>query len=309
MNPYPNIHPQADVQSKNFGQDTLVRQFCVVMPQAKIGSRCILGAGTYIGDHVVIGDDVIVQNGALLDGGLTVADGVNIGPKATFLAETSTPQSSTPKTVVHAGAQIGGNATILPGIDIGRGALVAAGAVVTRDVPSHAIVKGNPARITGYANDQPASASSQPAVHTEQHTIHGISFTRFTTATDLRGDLMVIDLERQIPFPVRRAFFVNKVPSHHVRGEHGHKECHQMLVCLQGSIMVSADNGAERSQWLLNHPGIGLHIHPMVWAAQYRYSQDAVLGVFASHPYDPDDYIRDYETFLDLVKLKGESHE
>ena len=73
--------------------------------------------------------------------------------------------------------------------------------------------------------------------------------------------------------------------------------------------MVSADNGLERGQWLLNQPGLGLHIHPMVWAAQYQYTDNAVLAVFASHPYDAEDYIRDYEDFLKLVKAKGGAHE
>jgi hypothetical protein len=118
---------------------------------------------------------------------------------------------------------------------------------------------------------------------------------------------MAADLARQVPFQVNRVFFITNVPSHHVRGEHGHKACHQLLVCLQGSIMVSADNGRERGQWLLNSPSVGLHIHPMVWAAQYQYSPNSVLCVFASHPYDPDDYIRDYEEFLQLTQQEGQS--
>ena len=131
----------------------------------------------------------------------------------------------------------------------------------------------------------------------------------FTTASDLRGDLMAADFTRQIPFPVNRAFFVTNVPSHHVRGEHGHKKCHQLLVCLQGSVMVSADNGRERDQWLLESPKLGLHIQPKVWASQYHYSQNSVLAVFASHAYDPADYLRDYEDFLNLIHTEGTLHE
>jgi hypothetical protein len=104
---------------------------------------------------------------------------------------------------------------------------------------------------------------------------------------------------------VKRAFFITHVPSHHVRGEHGHKECHQLLVCLQGSVTVAADNGSERGQWILNDPALGLHIHPKVWAAQYQYSPNSVLAVFASHEYDSNDYLRNYEEFLAIVQNKA----
>ena len=91
------------------------------------------------------------------------------------------------------------------------------------------------------------------------------------------------------------------VPSVETRGEHAHKACHQFLVCVRGSVNVVADDGRDRQEYVLDRPEKGLHLPPMVWGIQYKYSPDAVLLVFASHYYDADDYIRDYEEFRRLA--------
>lgn len=309
----PLINPLADVQSVDIGPRTRIWQYCVVLPGARIGADVNVCAHVFIENDVTVGDRVTIKCGVQLWDGITLEDDVFVGPNVTFTNDSFPRSMQRPaefaKTIVRCGASIGANATILPGISIGRSAMVAAGAVVTRDVPPHAIVKGNPARISGYVNDREPDGSSRTSDAAEPALIPGVSFVNFTTATDLRGDLMAADFTRQVPFPVKRAFFVTNVPSHHVRGEHGHKECHQLLICLQGSVMVSADNGKERNQWLLDRPGQGLHIHPMVWAAQYHYSENAVLAVFASHSYDANDYLRDYEAFVQLIQEKGADHE
>jgi dTDP-4-dehydrorhamnose 3,5-epimerase-like enzyme len=186
--------------------------------------------------------------------------------------------------------------------------MVAAGAVVTRDVPAYAIVKGNPARITGYVHEGNTERKQTDSAQSPVDPIAGTMECEFKKARDLRGELMVADLAKDIPFAVKRLFFIRHVPSQYVRGEHAHKECHQLLVCLQGTVHVAADNGDHRQEWVLNDPGKGLHLMPMVWAAQYKYSEDAVLAVFASHDYDPHDYIRDYEEFLTLHEMR-KSHE
>jgi UDP-2-acetamido-3-amino-2,3-dideoxy-glucuronate N-acetyltransferase len=91
---------------------------------------------------------------------------------------------------------------------------------------------------------------------------------------------------------------VYDVPTKELRGEHAHRRCEQLLVCVSGSVNVLCDDGEHRQEFVLDSPEIGLHIGPMVWGTQYRYTKDAVLMVQASLPYDPDDYIRSYDDFL-----------
>ncbi len=140
------IHPLSDVQSKNIGENTNIWQFCVVLPNAKIGSNCNICSHCFIENNVVIGDNVTVKNGVSIYDGITVEDGVFIGPNVAFCND-KYPKSKNKEfklepIIVKQGASIGANATILPGITIGEGALVAAGAVVTKDVPPNVIYKG-----------------------------------------------------------------------------------------------------------------------------------------------------------------------
>lgn len=307
------IHPLSDVQSQHIGADTRIWQFCVVLPGARIGSGCNICSNVFIENDVTVGDRVTVKCGVQLWDGIHIADDVFIGPNVTFTNDpfprSQKRLSEFARTIVNHGASIGANATILPGLSIGRAAMIAAGAVVTRDVPPYAIVKGNPARISGYTHDGVTAAPATTKEELFTTRMEGVSFVELTKASDLRGDLLVVELAQHIPFPVKRLFYVMNVPSHHVRGEHAHRECHQLLVCLQGSVTVTADNGIMREEWIIDRPDIGLHILPMTWAAQYRYTDNAVLAVFASHPYDAGDYIRDYEDFLKLVKGRGGAHE
>ncbi len=155
-----NIHPLSDVQSKHVGEGTRIWQLCVVLPDAKIGSDCNICANVFIENDVLIGDRVTVKCGVQLWDGIRIADDVFIGPNVT-LTNDAFPRSGKhpaayPVTTIDRGASIGANATILPGITVGREAMVGAGAVVTRDVPPYAIVKGNPARIAGYSTRRAA---------------------------------------------------------------------------------------------------------------------------------------------------------
>ena len=118
---------------------------------------------------------------------------------------------------------------------------------------------------------------------------------------DSRGNLSVGEFSRQIPFEPKRYFIVYQVPLHDVRGEHAHKCCHQFLLCLRGTITALADDGLHRQEFVLNHPNTGLYMPPMTWGAQYDYSSDALLLVFASHFYEAKDYIRNYDEFLASV--------
>ena len=145
------LHPLADVQSQNIGLGTKVWQFCVVLPEAKIGADCNICSHVFIENDVIVGDRVTVKCGVQLWDGLRVEDDVFIGPNVTFCNDKN-PRSKqhfevAPRTVLKKGASIGANATILPGIIIGEGAMVGAGAVVTKDVPEGVTVVGNPARV------------------------------------------------------------------------------------------------------------------------------------------------------------------
>lgn len=298
------IHPNALCESDDVGEGTRVWAFAHILPGARIGRDCNLCDGVFVEGDVVVGDRVTVKCGVQLWNGVRLHDDVFVGPNATFTNDpfprSRKPPATFAETVVEAGASIGANATILPGLRIGSGAMVGAGAVVTRSVPANAIVAGNPARIIGYADDHAAGPAAAVSVGDSDATpvrVHALPHF-----IDMRGALAVSEFARDLPFVPRRHFVVYDVPSQEIRGAHAHKRCHQFLICVHGSVNVMIDDGRNRQEIVLDSPTLGVHLPPMVWAAQYHYSSDAVLLVFASDPYDPDDYVRDYEEFLVLLR-------
>ena len=243
---------------------------------------------------------------------MRIEDDVFIGPNATF-ANDRFPRSKRPPkkylvTLVKEGASIGANATLLPGITIGRGAMVGAGAVVVESVPPYAVVAGNPARIVSYCDA--GATPAEPAVRTEtarvgKSRVRGVFVERLAAVEDLRGKLVAGEIDAFLPFKVKRFFIVHGVPGREVRGQHAHLACHQFLACIRGSCRVIADDGSRRQEFLLDDPATGIYIPPRIWSVQYDYSPDAALLVFASHAYDPGDYVRDYEAFLELVRRRA----
>jgi UDP-2-acetamido-3-amino-2,3-dideoxy-glucuronate N-acetyltransferase len=298
------VHPGAICETDNVGDGSRIWAFAHVLPGATIGADCNICDHVFIENEVVLGDRVTVKSGVQLWDGVTLGDDVFIGPNVTFTNDKFPRSKQYPEsyaaTRVDSGASVGGGAVILPGVRIGRQAMVGAGAVVTRDVPPHAIVRGNPARISGYSRPGYAEPSV-PAAPQLGELVGGARLERVNVATDLRGSLAAFELGRDLPFEPARFYAVFGVPSADVRGAHAHKQCHQFLVCLQGSVTCVVDSGSARQEVVLDQPGLGLHIPPMVWGMQYEYSADAVLGVFASLPYDDTDYIREYEDFIKLV--------
>ena len=150
------VHPTAVVDDgAKIGDGTKVWHFCHVMGGARIGQGCSLGQNCYVGDDVAVGDNVRIQNNVSLYDGVTLEDDVFVGPSAVF-TNVVNPRSAFPRkdeyrrTRVGAGASIGANATIVCGHDVGEGAFIAAGAVVTRNVPPFALVGGVPARVMGW---------------------------------------------------------------------------------------------------------------------------------------------------------------
>jgi acetyltransferase-like isoleucine patch superfamily enzyme len=150
MSDPPFIHPQALVETDAIGSRTRIWAFAHVMAGAAIGADCNVCDFTYIEGDVVVGDRVTIKSGVYLWDGLRIEDDVFIGPQATFTNDPF-PRSRQPfdleTTTVRRGATIGAGAVILPGITIGEEAMIGAGSVVTKDVPSRAVVVGNPARI------------------------------------------------------------------------------------------------------------------------------------------------------------------
>lgn len=159
MSGKPFIHQSAYVdEGARIGQGTKVWHFCHVMAGAEIGENCSLGQNVFVANNVQIGNNVKIQNNVSVYEGVILEDDVFCGPSMVF-TNVKTPRSAFPrntsedylKTVVKRGASIGANATIVCGVTIGECALVAAGAVVTKDVPPYALVAGVPARVTGWA--------------------------------------------------------------------------------------------------------------------------------------------------------------
>jgi UDP-2-acetamido-3-amino-2,3-dideoxy-glucuronate N-acetyltransferase len=305
------VHEYGLCESDDVGAGTRIWAFAHVLQGAKVGSDCNICDGVFIEDGVVVGNRVTVKCGVQLWDGVELEDDVFVGPNATFTNDPF-PRSRQrldqyPRTVVHAGASIGANATVLPGLEIGQGAMVGAGAVVTRNVPPHAIVAGNPARIRGYGQTsgseiEEIESSATRKIGKTPLAVRGVHVQRFDEFSDLRGSLTTGDLPSEgVPFSPKRWFLVYDVPSREVRGEHAHRVCHQFLVCVSGCVNVVVDDGQNRTEVLLDDPTVGIYIPPGIWASQFRYDSDAILLVLASHLYDPDDYIRDYDTFLASV--------
>jgi UDP-2-acetamido-3-amino-2,3-dideoxy-glucuronate N-acetyltransferase len=306
-------HPLAAVETQSVGEGTRIWAFAHVLPGARIGRDCNICDHTFIENDVVIGDRVTIKCGVQLWDGVYIEDDVFVGPNATFTNDNfprsrkHQPHDRLPRTTIRAGASIGANATILPGITIGERAMIGAGAVVTRDVPPDTIVSGNPGRIVGYvgakSNLSALSTSAPPGEGVFATSVRTVTLHGLPRVDDLRGLLSFGESGRHVPFDIKRYFLVFGVTGEH--GEHAHRTLHQFLICVHGSCHAVADDGSSREEFVLDQPSTGLYIPPMIWGVQYKYSADAVLVVFTSDFYDREDYIRDYNEFLELVGARG----
>lgn len=266
---------------------------------AKIGDFVSIHQGAKISDDCVIhGFTQIWEN-------VQIENGVNIGTGAIL----EQPSKSSPGIFLGKNCDVGAGAIILQGVTIGEGAVVKPGAVVEHNVPPYAVVSGNPARVLGYVENLQAGRMSPwhplaefpstPAI--TPLGVGKVTLHRLKKICDPRGDLSVAEFPKDIPFDPKRYFLVFNVPSEKIRGEHAHHACHQFLVCVKGSCAVVVDDGKSRCEVVLNSPDMGIHLPPLTWGIQYKYSSDAVLLVFTSHYYDSNDYIRDYSEFSALM--------
>ena len=150
------VHPSSFVDDGcEIGEGSKIWHFCHVMPRARIGQRCNIGQNVVISPDVRIGDNVKIQNNVSVYTGVILEDDVFCGPSMVF-TNVVNPRSHVSRkdeyrqTLVKRGASLGANCTIVCGVTIGRYGFIGAGAVVTKDVPDHALIVGNPGRISGW---------------------------------------------------------------------------------------------------------------------------------------------------------------
>jgi len=301
------------IETKITGNSNSFGDYAHIFSKADIGINCVIGDYVLIENNVKIGDNVTIKSGAQLCEGVTVENNVFIGPQVSFTNDLF-PRSKEKnkalltKTILREGSSIGANATILAGKEIGKNAMIGAGSVVTKNVPPNAIVAGNPAQIIRYTEVKKISKSKLDISEKlsgyrgkEDLMVSGAALYKLPIIKDLRGNLSFAEYGQYLPFIVKRYFIVFDVKSREVRGEHAHKKLHQFLVCVKGSCSVVIDDGTNIKEIELSTPEYGLHIPPMVWGTQYKYSEDAVLLALTSDKYDESDYIRDYNQFLFMV--------
>ncbi len=183
------------------GEGTKIWHFCHIMPGAVIGRNCILGQNCNVDNGVVIGENVKVQNNVSIYTGVEIEDDVFLGPSC-VLTNVTNPRSQVKRhslyetTLLRRGATVGANATILCGVTIGRYAFVAAGAVVTRDVPDYALVLGNPARQKGWM-----SRHGHPLKDPDGGGVMTCPESGYRYRLNDAGELKCLDLSEDQPLP------------------------------------------------------------------------------------------------------------
>lgn len=131
----------------------------------------------------------------------------------------------------------------------------------------------------------------------------------FQIRGDERGSLISLEENRNIPFTVKRIYYIFATKDGVRRGRHAHHSLEQVLICTSGSCKILLDDGENKSTVVLNTSDRGLYIAGLVWHEMYDFSPDCVLMVLADQYYDENEYIRDYDVFLNMTKIKGGCHE
>ncbi len=129
-------------------------------------------------------------------------------------------------------------------------------------------------------------------------TVFDCSIIQLPQIKNRAGNITPVHGEKEIPFHIKRIFYLYDVPGGESRGAHAHKKCHQFVVAASGSFEVLLDDGKTRRIVQLNRPYMGLHIPPMMWASEINFSSGSICLVIASELYNETDYIRSYDKFL-----------
>jgi hypothetical protein len=140
----------------------------------------------------------------------------------------------------------------------------------------------------------------------KNNTVFDCSLIELPKVKNRSGNITAIENNVQIPFAVKRVFYLYDIPGGEDRGAHAHINCHQFLVAASGSFEVLLDDGKVKKTVMLNQPFRGLHISPGIWASEINFSSGAICLVLASHKYDEKDYIRNYNEFLSYKIDKNE---
>jgi hypothetical protein len=131
----------------------------------------------------------------------------------------------------------------------------------------------------------------------KRNSVYDCSIVELPRIKNRAGNITPVNNSVNVPFDIKRVFYIYDIPGGEDRGAHAHKECHQFLVAVSGSFEIEMNDGITKRTVTLNRPYFGLHIPPGIWAAEKSFSSGAVCLVLASHKYDGKDYIRDYESF------------
>lgn len=118
------------------------------------------------------------------------------------------------------------------------------------------------------------------------------------------GSLSVIEENKNIPFDIKRIFYEYNLDNNSIRGNHANKNSSFCFICLKGNVQINIDNGFEKRKIILNNPKHVLYIDKMVWKTMSNFSKDCILLILSNHYYDKNEYIKDYDQYLDLIKSK-----
>ena len=133
-------------------------------------------------------------------------------------------------------------------------------------------------------------------------TVYDCSVIELPKIETVGGNITPVHPQINVPFDIKRVFYSYDIPGGEARGAHAHKECHQFLIAASGAYEVLLDDGVNKRTVLLNRPFYGLHIPPGIWASEQAFSSGSICLVLASHGYIEEDYIRNYEDYLEYIK-------
>ena len=133
-------------------------------------------------------------------------------------------------------------------------------------------------------------------------TVYDCSVIELPKIETVGGNITPVHPQINVPFDIKRVFYSYDIPGGEARGAHAHKECHQFLIAASGAYEVLLDDGVNKRTVLLNRPFYGLHIPPGIWASEQAFSSGSICLVLASHGYIEEDYIRNYEDYLEYIQ-------